>query len=56
MDESSLTEILLFGNSLFDLVKTSLSLRRPLITFYLLADSKNRCFNMFLQIPQNILA
>ena len=39
-NESSLTETLLFGNSLFDLKKkTSLFLVHPLITFYLLKDS-----------------
>ena len=39
--ESSLTEALLFGNSLYDLKKTSLFLTHPLITF-------GHCPNLFL--------
>ena len=46
--ESSLIETLLFGNSLFDLKKTpSFFLMHPLITFYLLKDSKKPYFNKF---------
>ena len=46
--ESSLIETLLFGNSLFDLKKTpSFFLNHPLITFYLLQDSKKPYFNKF---------
>ena len=40
-NEASLTETLPFDNSLFDLDRKSLSLTHPLITFYLLKDSKN---------------
>ena len=40
-NESSLTETLLFGNSLFDLKKTPLFFMHPLITFYLLKDPKS---------------
>ena len=49
-NESSLTETLLVGNSLFCLIwkKTSLSLTHPLITFYPLKDSKNPCFNILI--------
>ena len=46
-DESSLIEMLLFGNSLFDLKKTPLFLMHPLITFYPLKDSKKPSFNKF---------
>ena len=46
--ESSLIEKLLFGNSFFDLKKTSsFFLLHPLITFYLLKDSKKPDFNKF---------
>ena len=46
--ESSLIENLLFGNSFFDLKKTSsFFLMHPLITFYLLKDSKKPDFNKF---------
>ena len=38
--KSSLTETLLFGNSLFDLTD-------PLITYYPLKDSKNPYLNVF---------
>ena len=38
-NEPSLTETLLFGNSLCDLKKTPLSLTYSLITFYPLKDS-----------------
>ena len=47
-NESSLIETLLPGSSLFDLKKkTSLFLMHPLITFYLLKDSKRPYFNKF---------
>ena len=46
-NESSLIETLLSGNSLFDLKKNSLFLMHPLITFYLLQDSKKPYFNKF---------
>ena len=46
-NESSLIETLLLGNSLFDLKKTLLLLMHPLITFYLLKDSKKHYFNKF---------
>ena len=46
--ESFVTETLLFGNSLFDLKKNPLFfLMHPLITFYLLKDSKKPYFNKF---------
>lgn len=44
--ESSLKETLLFGNSLFDLKKSSLKLNASII-FYPLKDWKNSHFNMF---------
>ena len=47
MNQSSLIETLLFDNSLFDLKKTPLFLMHPLITFYLLKDSKKPYFNKF---------
>ena len=46
-NESSLMEALLLGNSLFDLKKTPSFLMHPLITFYLLKDSKKPYFNKF---------
>ena len=47
-NESSLIETLLPGSSLFDLKKkTYLFLMHPLITFYLLKDSKRPYFNKF---------
>ena len=51
---SSLTETLLFGNSLFDL-KKSIHIH-PLITFYPLKDSKNCYSNLFEELPLSILA
>ena len=39
-NESTLIETLLFGNLLFDFKKNSLFLMHPLITLYLLKDSK----------------
>ena len=46
-NEFSLTETLLFGNSLFDSKKTPLFLTHTLIPFYPVKDLKNRCSNLF---------
>ena len=46
-NEFSLTETLLFCNSLFDSKKTPLFLTHPLIPFYPVKDLKNRCSNLF---------
>ena len=46
-NESSATETLLLGNSLLDSKKAPLFLAHPLIIFYQLKDSKNRCSKLF---------
>ena len=46
-NESSLTETLVFGNSLFDWKKSPLFLTHILITFYLVNNLRNRCSNLF---------
>ena len=49
MNESPLTETQIFGNSLFELKKKSLVLNALIDYIYLLEESKNPDFNMFLQ-------
>ena len=46
-NESSLIETPLLGNSLSNFKKAPLFLNHPLITFYLLKDSKKPYFNKF---------